>query len=283
MTEAQAGVRLRTGFLEGNGLAHVILAVGAAVMAFPFLWLIILSLSTNAQIIRVPPTWWPGTLRFDNFAEVFRRMPFLSEFRVSIVITVLRTLGQLLLCSMAGYAFGRMQFRGRKFLFGLLLSVLLVPPQVFLIPQYQIVLNLGLLNTTAGIVLPGFFSAFGVFLMRQFFASLPDELEEAARLDGCNPWQLFWKVLLPLVKPALAALAIITVLWSWNDLMWPLVVTTYSEKMPLSVGIATLQGQHDVNYAVMMAASLMAMAPIIIVFLSMQRRVIAGIAFSGLK
>jgi multiple sugar transport system permease protein len=138
-------------------------------------------------------------------------------------------------------------------------------------------------NTTAGIVLPGFFSAFGVFLMRQFFASLPVELEEAARLDGCNTWQLFWKVMIPQVTPALSALAVITVLWSWNDLMWPLLVTTYSEQMPLSVGIATLQGQHDVNYAMMMAASLMAMAPVIVLFLSMQRRVISGIAFSGLK
>ena len=252
-------------------------------MAFPFLWLAIMALSTNAQIIHVPPTWWPGTPQFGNFAQVFRHLPFLSEFRVSITITVLRTAGQLVLCSMAGYAFARMRFPGRRLLFGILLSILLVPPQVFYIPQYQIIQQLGLLNTTAGIVLPGFFSAFGVFLMRQFFASLPVELEEAARLDGCNTWQLFWKVMIPQVTPALSALAVITVLWSWNDLMWPLLVTTYSEQMPLSVGIATLQGQHDVNYALMMAASLMAMAPVIVLFLIMQRRVIAGVAFSGLK
>jgi multiple sugar transport system permease protein len=252
-------------------------------MAFPFLWLLIMSVSTNAQIIHVPPSFWPGTPQLHNFSRVFRALPFTSEFRVSITITVVRTVGQLVLCSMAGYAFARMRFPGQKVLFGLLLSILLVPPQVFYIPQYQIILDLGLLNTTTGIVLPGMFSAFGVFLMRQFFASLPTELEEAARLDGCNPWQLFWRVMLPLVKPALSALAIITVLWSWNDLMWPLLVTTYAERMPLSVGIATLQGQHDVNFALMMAASLMAMAPVILLFLGMQRRVIAGVAFSGLK
>lgn len=252
-------------------------------MAFPFLWLAIMALSTNAQITHVPPTWWPGTPQFDNFSQVFRHLPFLSEFRVSITITVLRTVGQLVLCSMAGYAFARMRFPGRRLLFGILLSMLLVPPQVFYIPQYQIIQHLGLLNTTTGIVLPGFFSAFGVFFMRQFFASLPVELEEAARLDGANTWQVFWRVMVPQVTPALSALAVITVLWSWNDLMWPLLVTTYSEQMPLSVGIATLQGQHDVNYALMMAASLMAMAPVIVLFLTMQRRVIAGIAFSGLK
>ncbi|MFI5695842.1 carbohydrate ABC transporter permease [Kribbella sp. NPDC051586] len=283
MAETRRFTVRRSGLLESNSWAHVILTIGAVTMAFPFLWLIIMALSTNAQIIHVPPTWWPGTLRFGNFAQVFRQVPFLSEFRVSITITVLRTVGQLLLCSMAGYAFARMRFRGQKLLFGILLSILLVPPQVFYLPQYQIILQLGLLNTTAGIVLPGFFSAFGVFLMRQFFSGLPVELEEAARLDGCNPWQLFWRVMLPQVKPALSALAVITVLWSWNDLMWPLLVTTYSEKMPLSVGIATLQGQHDVNFAMMMAASLMAMAPVIVAFIAMQRRVIAGVAFSGLK
>lgn len=283
MSEPLRRTSARASHVQGNALAHVALVIGGATMAFPFLWLALMALSTNAQIIHVPPTWWPGTFRFGNFAQVFRHLPFLSEFRVSITITVLRTVGQLILCSMAGYAFARMQFPGRKLLFGVLLSILLVPPQVFYIPQYQIIQHLGLLNTTAGIVLPGFFSAFGVFLMRQFFANLPVELEDAARLDGCNTWQVFWKVMLPQVTPALSALAVITVLWSWNDLMWPLLVTTYSEQMPLSVGIATLQGQHDVNYAMMMAASLMAMAPVIILFLAMQRRVIAGVAFSGLK
>lgn len=220
---------------------------------------------------------------WSNYAEVFRRIPFMSQFWVSVSITVLRTGVQLVLCSLGGYAFARMPFRGRGLLFGLLLAILMVPGQSYLIGQYQLVRDLGLLETVWGIVLPGFFSAFGVFLMRQSFMSLPVELEEAARLDGCNPWQAFWRVMFPLVRPGLSAVTIITVLWSWNDLLWPLIVTTREETMPLSVGIATMAGQHSSEYALMMAASVMSMAPIFLIFFTMQKRVIEGLATSGLK
>ncbi|MBS5245186.1 MAG: carbohydrate ABC transporter permease, partial [Actinomyces graevenitzii] len=171
----------------------------------------------------------------------------------------------------------------RGILFGAVLLILMVPSQVYLIPQYQIVQGLGLLETPWGIVLPGLFSAFGTFLMRQTFLSLPREMEEAARLDGCSQWQIFTKVMLPLAAPGLSAVAITTVLWSWNDLLWPLIVTTREDKMPLSVGIATLAGEHSTDYSMMMAASIMSMAPIFILFFSMQRRVISGLASSGLK
>lgn len=184
---------------------------------------------------------------------------------------------------MAGYAFARMKFRGRSVLFGFLLAILMVPTQSYLIGQYQIVQGLGLLETPWAIVLPGFFSAFGVFLMRQSFMGVPADLEEAARVDGANPWQTFWRIVLPLVTPGLFAVMITTVLWSWNDLLWPLIVTTREESMPLSVGIATLAGQHSSDYALMMAASVMAMLPVFLVFFSMQRRVIEGLASSGLK
>lgn len=252
-------------------------------MIFPFLWQIIMSLSTNPEVMSVPPTFWPSELQWHNYADVFTAMPFMSQFWVSVSITIIRTIGQLALCSLAGYAFARMRFPFKGLILGIILAILMVPSQVYLIPQYQIIQGLGWLNSTAGIVAPGIFSAFGTFMMRQFFLGLPDELEEAARLDGCNPFQTFWKVMLPLAKPGLSALAIITVLWSWNDLLWPLVVSTYAESMPLSAGLATLQGQNSTNYPVLMAASLMASAPILILFLVMQRRVIDGIAFSGMK
>ncbi|MCZ2402886.1 carbohydrate ABC transporter permease [Paenarthrobacter sp. Z7-10] len=263
--------------------AHIILITGSVIMIFPFLWQIIMSLSTNSQVMSVPPTFWPNDLQWHNFADVFTAMPFMSQFWVSVSITIIRTIGQLALCSLAGYAFARMRFPFKGLILGIILAILMVPSQVYLIPQYQIIQGLGWLNSTAGIVAPGIFSAFGTFMMRQFFLGLPDELEEAARLDGCNPFQTFWKVMLPLAKPGLSALAIITVLWSWNDLLWPLVVSTYAESMPLSAGLATLQGQNSTNYPVLMAASLMASAPVLILFLVMQRRVIDGIAFSGMK
>ena len=243
--------------------AHVLLLFFGLFMVFPFVWQIIMSLSTNAEVRSVPPTFWPEVLQWHNYSDVFTKLPFMQNFWISVLITVIRTLAQLLFCSMAGYAFARMQ--------------------VYLIPQYQIVQGLGLLETPWGIVLPGLFSAFGTFLMRQTFLSLPREMEEAARLDGCSQWQIFTKVMLPLAAPGLSAVAITTVLWSWNDLLWPLIVTTREDKMPLSVGIATLAGEHSSDYSMMMAASIMSMAPIFILFFSMQRRVISGLASSGLK
>ncbi len=262
---------------------HLFLFVGGLAMVFPFVYQVLMSLSTNVEIQSIPPKFFPATLQWSNYAEVFTRLPFLSQFWTSVLITVMRTVVQLLLCSMAGYAFARMRFTGRGVIFGLLLAILMVPGQSYLIGQYQIVRDLGLLETPWGIVLPGFFSAFGAFLMRQSFMGLPPALEEAARLDGCNPWQTFWKVMFPLVRPGLFAVMITTVLWSWNDLLWPLIVTTREENMPLSVGIATLAGQHAAEYALMMAASVMAMAPIFIIFFTMQKRVIEGLAQSGIK
>lgn len=263
-------------------LVHVMLILGGITMVFPFLWQIILSLSTQAEAQSATPTL-PSKLQWSTYGDVFQQLPFMHQFWVSVLITVIRTGGQLLLCSMAGYAFARMPFRGRGIILACILSILMVPSQAFLLPQYQIVQNLGWLNSVQGIVAPGLFSAFGTFLMRQFFLAVPNELEEAARLDGCNPFQIFWKVMMPLMQPALAALGIITILWSWNDLLWPLVVATDQNHMPLSVGLASLQGNHTTNIPLVMAASLLAMAPILVMFLVMQRRVIDGIATTGIK
>lgn len=262
---------------------HILLLLGGVFMVFPFVYQLLMSFSTDAEIQSVPPRLIPAEWQMSNYAQVFERLPFLRQFWVSIEVTALRTIVQLLLCSMAGYAFARMKFRGRSVLFGLLLAILMVPTQSYLIGQYQIVQGLGLLETPWAIVLPGFFSAFGVFLMRQSFMAIPADLEEAARVDGANPWQTFWRIILPLVTPGLFAVMITTVLWSWNDLLWPLIVTTREESMPLSVGIATLAGQHSSEYALMMAASVMAMLPVFLAFFSMQRRVIEGLASSGLK
>ncbi len=259
------------------------LGLGALAMAFPFLWQIVMSLSTNAEVQSVTPTFWPESLQWGNYATVFERLPFLQQFRTSVVITVVRVLAQILFCTLAGYAFARMRFRGRNLLLAAVLSILMVPSQVYLLSQYQIITDLGLLDSLGGLVLPGLFSAFGTFLMRTAFLGLPDELEEAARLDGANPWQVFWRVMLPLSRPTISVLAITSTLWSWNELLWPLVVSTYSERMPLSAGLATLISDRTTDYPVVMAASLMAMAPVLVLFVVLQRRVIDGLASSGLK
>jgi multiple sugar transport system permease protein len=260
-----------------------VLGGGGLIMAFPFIWQIIMSLSTNQEVQSVTPVFWPAELQWQNYARVFTRLPFLDQLTTSVLITIIRTVAQILFCTLAGYAFARMRFRGRGLLLALVLSILMVPSQVYLLSQYQIVQNLGLLNSLSGLVLPGLFSAFGTFLMRTAFLAMPPELEEAARLDGANPFQIFWKVMLPLAGPTISVLAITTVLWSWNELLWPLVVTTFSEDMPLSAGLATLIGDRTTDYPIVMAASLLAMAPVLILFIVLQRRVIDGLASSGLK
>nr|WP_304661108.1 carbohydrate ABC transporter permease [Arthrobacter sp. zg-Y844] len=277
---ARARARRRGG---SHAVAHIVLGLGALVMAFPFMWQIIMSLSTNAEVQSVTPVFWPAELQWSNYAEVFERLPFLGQLQNSVVITVIRTLAQILFCTLAGYAFARMRFRGRSVLLALVLSILMVPSQVYLLSQYQIVQGLGLLDSVGGLVLPGLFSAFGTYLMRTAFLSMPAELEEAARLDGANPFQIFWRVMLPLARPTMSVLAITTVLWSWNELLWPLVVTTFSDRMPLSAGLATLIGDRTTDYPVVMAASLLAMAPVLLLFILLQRRVIDGLASSGLK
>lgn len=261
----------------------MILSIGGFIMAAPFIWQIIMSLSSNAEVTSVPPTFIPSELRFDNYASVFEVMPFFSQFGVSILITVIRVVAQIVLCTMAGYAFARLRFDGKGILFAIILSILLVPSQVYLLGQYQLIQGLGLLDTVLGIVAPGLFSAFGTFLMRQFFMTIPRELEEAARLDGANPFQTFRWIMLPLVGPAVSALAILVVLFSWNELLWPLVVSTNSDAAPLAVGLATLAGVPTIDYPVLMAASVMAMAPILVLFIVLQRRVIDGLAYTGIK
>ncbi|WP_295013405.1 carbohydrate ABC transporter permease [uncultured Microbacterium sp.] len=262
---------------------HIVLILGAVLMVFPFVWQTLTAFKTFQASVQVPPTILPSPWVWTNFGKVFDSMPFAQMFLNSVLLTIGRTLGQVVLCTMAGYAFARMPFRGRNALFVVFLSVLMVPSQLYLLPQYEIVQSLGWLNSLQALVVPGIFSAFGTFLMRQFFMSLPAELEEAARIDGANPWQVFWKVMLPLAKPGIVALAVFTVLWSWNDLLWPLVVTTDPEKMPLSVGLSQLVGLHGTDYPVLMAGALLATLPMLITFMILQRQFIQGIAFSGTK
>lgn len=199
----------------------------------------------------------------------------------SAVNALARTAAQLLFCSMAAYAFARLEFPGRKVLFGVFLSVLLVPSQLLVIPQYRIMQELHLLNSLPALFLPGMFSAFGTFLLRQFFLALPRELEEAARIDGANPLRIYWSIMLPLARPGLVALGVITMIWSWNDLLWPLIVSTDPSEMTLSVGLASLQSQYNTDYPVLMAGSVLATVPVIAVFVVLQRQVVEGIARTG--
>ena len=281
-TPPTAGRRRRR--VDGGAVAtHAVLSLGALAMLFPFLWQVLTAFKTMPESVRVPPTLLPERWRWDAFTEVFSALPFGQMLTNSLVNTAGRTLGQLVFCSLAAYAFARMQFRGKNVLFALFLSVLMVPAQLLILPQHEIITRLGLLNSLPALFLPGMFSAFGTFLLRQFFMSLPRELEEAARIDGAGSLRIFWSIMLPLVRPALAALAVITAMWSWNDLLWPLVVNTDPETMPISAGLTSLEGQYMTNYPVLMAGSVIASLPMLLLYLLLQRHFVQGIALSGTK
>jgi multiple sugar transport system permease protein len=268
---------------RANILVHIILILGSIIMVAPFFWQLSTSLKSYAESTTLPPTLLPSVYQWSNYVEVFQSLPFGDQFFNTVAMTVLRTAGQVLFCAAAGYAFARLQFAGRNVIFILFLSVLMIPSQLFLLSQYEIMQNLGLLNSIAALALPGIFSAFGTFLMRQFFLQLPQELDDAARLDGANPFMVFWRVMLPLAKNGMLALGILTAIWSWNDLLWPLVVNNDPEKMPLSAGLATLQGQFLTNYPVLMAGSVLASIPMIVLFVVFQKNMLEGIASSGIK
>jgi multiple sugar transport system permease protein len=204
-------------------------------------------------------------------------------FFVSGSVLVLRIIGQLVVSTLAAYAFARIPFPGRGLVFGIFLVMLMAPSQLFLISQFGLMKNLGLLDTLPAIAIPGIFSAFGTFLLRQAFLGIPREYEEAARLDGASVWRIFSNVMLPMIRPTLAALTVLTALYSWNDLLWPLIITSTKANMTLPVGLANLQGQYGTDYPTLMAGALIASLPLIVIFVILQRQFFEGIASSGLK
>ncbi|MEV0587016.1 carbohydrate ABC transporter permease [Nonomuraea sp. NPDC050310] len=267
---------------RGVWRVHAILLTGALLMFAPFVWQVVVSLQTLTESLRTPPTFTPSW-QWSNYADAFRTVPLGRQFLNTVLVTVAVTAGQLLFCSLAAFAFARLRFPGRDALFMVFLAVLMVPSELFLLPRYEIMQGLGWLDSLQALIAPGVFGAFGVFLLRQFFLTLPGELDEAARLDGANPFQIFWHVMLPLIRPGLLALGLLTVLWSWSSLLWPLVVNTDPEMMTLSAGLASLRGQFQTDFPVLFAGSAVASLPIIVLFVVMQRQLIAGIAFTGSK
>lgn len=264
-------------------LIHTILIIGVIFTIFPFIWMILTSLKTLTESTMIPPKIFPEKPMFENYSEAIEIMNFPTLYINTILYTIITSVGQVIMCTMAGYAFARINFPGRNIIFVIILSVLMVPSQIFLVPQFQIMTKLGLLNTISALVLPSLFSAFGTFLMRQFFLKIPVELEEAARLDGSGTFKIFKDICLPLVKPGIVALVITSILFTWNNLMWPLIVNTLPQKYTLSVGIANLSGQHFTNYPVYMASAVLAIWPMILAFALFQKQFIEGLANSGTK
>ncbi len=264
-------------------IIHIILILGSLLMVLPFVWMVLTSGKTLAESVAIPPSIFPESFQWNNFSVVLNKLPFISFYINTFLMIGFRVIGSVLFSAMAAYACARLEFPGRNLFFSLVLLQMMIPTQIFIVPQYLLVQNMGLLNSVPALVLPGVVSAFGTFLLRQFFLGLPDELEEAAKLDGCNVWQTFFKIMLPLAKSGLIALAIFTGLFAFKDLMWPLVVNMSMDKMTLSSGLANLQGQYTTHYPQLMAGSLLAIWPMILLFIIFQKKFIEGIATSGGK
>lgn len=267
----------------GRILTMALLIVGAIIMVFPFIWMLLTSLKTFPEAIHVPIVWFPEEWMFSNYAEVLDKLNFGVYYRNTIIMTVSILVGQLTLCSLAGFAFARLNFRFKNAIFFCILSVLMVPPQMTLIPRYLMMDYLGWVDTFKGLIIPMIPSAYGTFFLRQFFLSLPRELEDSARIDGCSYFRIYWNIMLPLCTSALVAYGILNFLASWNDLLWPLIVTNTENMRVLSIAMAGMQGQHGTQYQLLMAASVMATIPTILVFMLGQKHFIKGIALTGIK
>ncbi|RIX59642.1 carbohydrate ABC transporter permease [Paenibacillus nanensis] len=264
--------------------AHILLIACAAAMFLPFLWMVLTSFKTVAESTSLNPfVVFPSKWKPQNYVEVLRQNDFLRLYWNTFAMMAIRVLCSILFSAMAAYAFARLNFPGRNFFFGLVLFQMMVPTQIFIIPQYLMVDAIGMRNTIFALVFPGLVSAFGTFLLRQFFMGLPKELEEAAKLDGCNIGQTFVRVMLPLARSGLVALAIFTALFAFKDLMWPMIVNTSSSAATLSSALAKIQSAYSVNYPELMAASVIAIWPMLLVYVVFQKQFIEGIATSGGK
>lgn len=280
MTKEQSLQRSR---ILGKTLTYFFLILGSIIMIFPFVWMLLTSLKTLAESMQIPPTIFPENLVFSNYSDAVTSLPFVNLYINTILLIFFRVLCAVVFSSMAGYAFAKLKFRWKGFLFGLVLVQMMMPSQIFVIPQYQMLAKVSLTNSIFALVFPGLVSAFGTFFLRQAYMGIPNEIGEAAYLDGCNQWQTFTKVMAPLTGTSVAALTVFTAVFAYSDLMWPLVVNTDINMMTLSSGLATLKGQFTTNYPVLMAGSLLAMIPMLVLYLIFQKQFVEGISMTGGK
>lgn len=280
----------RTRILEAEGRArragwkrlvprgwHLILLPLSVIMVAPFVWMVLASIMTNAEINHAPPTLFPHGVNRGGYNLLLRNSDFPRWFLNSVIVSGIVVVSQLFMCSLAGYAFARIRFRGKNVTLLLLIATALIPFQLTVIPTFLIFHSLGLINTLGALILPQLTSAIGIYLMSSFFQAFPKELEEAGRIDGCSRLGVFTKIVLPLAKPALAALAIITFIYAWNDLFWPLIAITSDKTYTVQVGLATFQGQHRTEWSAVSAGITLTTAPVLLVFLLGQRRFVQAI------
>jgi len=265
-------------------VAYAVLIAGSAVSLIPFLWMLGTSFKDPANVFADPPQVWPNPWLWSNYAKAFEKMPFALYTLNTCRITAISMFGQLLSCSLVAFGFARMRFPGRNVLFLVLLSTMMLPAQVTMIPVFKIWATLHFYDTIVPLTAPSFFgSAFFIFLLRQYYMTVPHEMDEAARIDGASTWQVFYKVLLPQVKPALATLAIFSFMNNWNDFLGPLIYLSTPAKRTLALGLWAFQGQYSTDWNYLMAASAVVMLPLLLLFFIGQKYFIQGVVISGIK
>lgn len=266
-----------------TALVYAFLGAGAVLMIFPFVWMLLTSFKGMGESMKIPPTILPENWLIENYQKALTSLPFVRLYWNTALLILFRVLCAIAFSSAAGFAFAKLKFPGKNLLFTLVVVQMMLPSQIFIIPQYQMLAKMGLTNSMFALVFPGLVSAFGTFFLRQSYMGIPDELGEAAYLDGCTKWQTFTRVMMPLTKSSVAALTIFTAVFAYADLMWPLIANTDLNMMTLSAGLSTLRGQFTTNYPVLMAGSLLAMIPMVILYLAFQKQFIEGIAMTGGK
>ena len=274
--------RRKPGSRSGDLAAHIVLLLGSGVMLLPFLWMLSTSLKRPPEIFTYPPVWIPKEIAWDNYRSAIGAMPFGRFYLNSLFVATSVTILQLLTSSLSAFAFARLRFRGREPLFLLYLATLMIPFQVTMIPNFILMRYLGWFDTYQALILPPAFSAFSTFLLRQYFLSIPMDLDEAARIDGATSWRIWWQVTLPLSGPVLAALAIFVFLNSWNDFLWPLIITNSIEMRTLPVGLSAFQSQYGVRWNLLMAGSVIAMLPVLLVYIAGQKWFVRGVTLTGM-
>lgn len=260
-----------------------VLCFGAVLMLVPFIWMVLTSFKTYKETVTVPIVWLPEHWSFDNYREVLKTLDFFRYYRNTIFVTLVTVSIMTVIASLAAFTFARMQFPGRTALFSILLAVYMVPPQMTMVPKYMMIASFGWVDTFRGVIIPNLFSVYTMFMLRQFFFSLPRDIDDAAKIDGCSFFRIYWQIDMPLIQNGLIAITVLNVLWAWNDLLWPLIATTTDHKRVLSVAIATLQNSTGTEYQILMAAGVLAIIPILILYSICQRYFMDGIATSGVK
>lgn len=261
----------------------LILSIGAAVMLLPFFWMLSTSLKDLSEVFVYPPKFFGETFKWSNYAETLERFNFMSMLGNTIIVTIAVVFIELITSTMAGYAFACLNFKGKNALFMMFLGSMMLPFHVLLVPTFELLKDMGILNSLWSLILPVITYPFGIFLMKQFFSGIPKELSESAKLDGCNLWRIFTRIYLPLSKPSLATLAIFIFIGTWNDFLKPLIYLNDNTKTTLTLGIYLMQGNYSTNWPVMMATCTLSLLPALILFLSMQDLFVEGIAMTGIK